>query len=412
MEPPASERQVHVLYIVYWGALEPLGRALVLPSVTRLSALGARITLVTFDKPDDLARADQVKEVGDSLREAGVRWLPLRYHKQPKLPATAFDFAHGVARGIVERVRERPDIVHARTFIGGLTGLAVARLTRARLIYHNEGFYPDEQVDGGVWRAGSMPHRIARRLEERLYTRADAVFSLSNAGKEIIESIDGVRAKGTPVIVVPSAVDLDRFPMAKRVRRDDGSLRLVYVGSVGGRYLLDRVGRFVYVAHEERPETHLQLLTPADPDLVREMLDSSGLTNDAWSSKFVQHERLPDELGREDAGFFFLAGGLGAAGFSPTKVGEYWAMGLPVISTSGMADVDEIIRQERVGVVVRDHTDAAYRESVAELVELLDDPELTARCRQAAERHYGLDAACRRQMEIYQTLARDRHQRG
>jgi glycosyltransferase involved in cell wall biosynthesis len=407
------ERPVHVLYIVYWGALEPLGRALVLPSVKRLSALGARITLVTFDKPDDLESPDDVERIGGSLREAGVRWLPLRYHKRPKVPATAFDVAHGIARGIVERIRERPDVVHGRTFIGGLTALAIARLTRTRLIYHNEGFYPDEQVDGGVWDEGSMPHRLARWLEKRLYMRSDAIFSLSVAGKRIIESLDGVQAKGTPVIVVPSAVDLARFSMPERAApHGDSSLRLVYVGSVGGRYLLDRVGRFAQVARQARPETHLQLLSHADPAVVREMLSSCGLPDDAWSSKFVPHEKLAEELGHEDAGLFFLTRGIGAAGFSPTKVGEYWATGMPVISTTGMADVDEIIRQERVGVVVREHTDDAYREAVRELLSLMDDPELPARCRSAAEQHYGLEAACERQMEIYEKLARDEQQRG
>jgi hypothetical protein len=63
MADSPGERRPHVLYIVYWGALEPLGRALVLPSVQRFSALGARITLVTFDKPKDLARTDEVKRL-------------------------------------------------------------------------------------------------------------------------------------------------------------------------------------------------------------------------------------------------------------------------------------------------------------------------------------------------------------
>ena len=46
--------------------------------------------------------------------------------------------------------------------LGGLIGLPLARLLGARFIYHNEGFYPDEQVDGGVWRFGSLPHRVGR----------------------------------------------------------------------------------------------------------------------------------------------------------------------------------------------------------------------------------------------------------
>ena len=53
---------MQVLYIVYWGALEPLGRALVVPSVSRLAELGARMTLVTFEKPAELERDGFVVE--------------------------------------------------------------------------------------------------------------------------------------------------------------------------------------------------------------------------------------------------------------------------------------------------------------------------------------------------------------
>jgi glycosyltransferase involved in cell wall biosynthesis len=399
----SAERPARVLYIAYWGALEPLGQALVFPAVKSLAGLGPHITLVTFEKPADLARGDDLDRVAASLRDAGVRWLPLRYHRRPKIPAAAVDVAHGVSRGILERIRQRPDLVHGRTFPGGLIGLAVARLTGTKLIYQNEGFYPDEQVDAGFWAEGSSPHRLARRLEQHLYTHSDAVFSTSKAGREIIESLDGVQ--DTPVVVIPSCVDLDHFSGAKREGPRDRLLRLVYVGSIGGRYLVDRIGRFAYVAREAGPETRLQLFTAAERQLIRATLHSTGLSDGDWSSRFVPHSRLPDELAQQDAGLCFQSHGLSAAGGSSTKVGEYWAMGLPVVSTPGMGDVDEIIREERVGVIVPDHTDDAYRETAMELLRLLDDPDLGERCRRAAERHYSLEAAVERQVAIYERLA-------
>ena len=367
---------MHVLYIVYWGALEPLGRALVLPAVRRLAALGPRITLVTFDKPADTARSTDMQRVEASLRDAGVRWVPLRYHKTPQVPATALDLgqrcrprlggapSRPVRRRPCADVRGRPDRAAAVTSDG------------CELIYHNEGFYPDEMVDGGFWQEGSVPHRVARGLERRLYGGADAIFSLSHRGKAVIESLDAVRAKSTPVEVVPSCVDLEHFTPRQGGGERDGALRLVYVGSVGGRYLVDRIGRFAHVARDGTPDTRLDILTAAEPALVRSALSTSALAEDAWSSKFVPYERLPDELGRHDAGFCFHSHGLSAAGGSSTKVGEYWAMGLPVIATPGLGDVDAIVARERVGVVVREHSDEAYRASFDELRALLEDRSL------------------------------------
>src|SRR5204862_7073617 len=133
-------------------------------------------------------------------------------------------------------------------------------------------------------------------------------------------------------------------------------------------YLVDRIGRFTQIAREQRPGTHLQVLTPADPDLVRRTLSASGLPDDAWSSGFVPHDDLPARLAPEDAGFSFHSHALSSAGRSSTKVGEYWARGLPLIATPALGDVDEIVRSDRVGVMVPADAGDAYREAVGQQV--------------------------------------------
>jgi len=56
-----------VLYLVYWGAAEPLGQSLVLPAVKRLARLGVDLSLVTFEKPKDLEREGFIGDIRDSL---------------------------------------------------------------------------------------------------------------------------------------------------------------------------------------------------------------------------------------------------------------------------------------------------------------------------------------------------------
>jgi hypothetical protein len=63
-----------VLYLVYWGAGEPLGQALVLPSVRRLAELGAKVTLVTFEKIEDLMQREHMLAIGRDLEALGIRW--------------------------------------------------------------------------------------------------------------------------------------------------------------------------------------------------------------------------------------------------------------------------------------------------------------------------------------------------
>jgi glycosyltransferase involved in cell wall biosynthesis len=393
-----------VLYVAYWGGAEPLGRSLVLPAVRRLALLGVDVTLVTFEKPGDWIRRSETDAIQASLDSAGIRWLPLRYHKRPKVPATLFDVARGVVRGLLARDRGRFDVVHARTFVGGLMGMMLAPALGAKLVYHNEGFYPDEQVDGGVWKRGSLAHRTAGWLERRLYSRAEGIIAVSQRGREEVERFPDVRRRSTPVVVVPSCVNLELFrPPAARPKRRPG-LRFVYIGSVGARYMLDAIARFVALASRELGQVEIRVLTRESPELVRSVLLGGGLAPQSFSVGFIPHEKIPEEVARHDVGLFFLTRGLSEHGCSPTKIGEYWACGLPVVSTANVSDTDEIIRRERVGAILSGHSEEHYRNALGELLALLDEPDLARRCRRAAEEHYDLSAGCARQVELYRRI--------
>lgn len=400
-----SEQSPSILYIAYWGAMEPLGRSLLLPPMRQLSALGASITLITFEKPADLANAAETASVRDGLTRAGVRWIPLRYHKGQSALTKLRDIARGIASGVAAGIRVPPDVIHARTFIGGLIGRAVAILLRKPWIFHAEGFYADEQLDGGVWKQGSRVHRVTSSLEWGLFKSADAVVCLSRRGKKTIEDRIG---RNKEVVVVPSCVDLAHFAAPRHNDRTNPLITLIYLGSVGGRYMLASMARFAVVA-AETIDVRFRVVTHTDRDLVSQIMRESGLAGDRWEVKFVPHEEVPSELASCDAGLAFVQQGIAVHGCSLTKIGEYWAAGLPVVATANISDTDEIVRQHRVGVILRAQTDDDYRIAARELAALLRDPELRGRCRSAAEANYALEPACREQMTLYSRFVRSSH---
>jgi glycosyltransferase involved in cell wall biosynthesis len=343
-----------------------------------------------------------MRETRERLNLRGIDWLPIGYHQTPRIPATLFDIANGWRRGAALGRRSRAQVVHARTFVGGLIGHAVAKTLRIPFIYHNEGFYPDEQVDAGVWKAGSVMHRVAKTLESHLYARAAGIIVLSQRARESVCARGEVRRKGTPVIVVPSAIDVDRFRPRSFAPLGQHPLRLVYLGGVGGRYRLDAVARFAAIVCRQHP-CHLQVYT-TQPDRARRILQASCLRLPEWSVSTVTPGEVPSALASRDAGLSFLVRGLSEHGGSPTKVGEYWASGIPVITTSTVGDVGDVIRREGVGVIVAGEAEQAYAQASTRLLTLLEDPELPARCRRAAETHYSVAPAAGRQVLLYERL--------
>jgi hypothetical protein len=80
-------------------------------------------------------------------------------------------------------------------------------------------------------------------------------------------------------------------------------------------------------------------------------------------------------------------------------------MGLPVVITPNVSDTEDIVRRERVGVLLSEFSAAAYARALDELVNLLEDPELPGRCVAASEKYYGLEAACERLHGMHSSLA-------
>lgn len=369
-----------------------------------LAALGAAITLLTFEKPQFMADRAKVQALRSELKAAGIDWRPLRYHKRPTVPATMFDVLLGIARGLAIGRRKRVQIVHARTIVGGLVGMYLAPLLGAKLIYHNEGNYADEQVDAGLWVAGSPRHRAALALEGRMFGRADSIIVISHRARLEIEALPQVAARKTPAIVVPSVVQVERFPVKAEPSDVRRGLQFIYVGGVGGRFRLDKIARFVAVANEELGNAHLRVLSYVEHEVAAELVHAGCLPDDRWSIDCVPFDAVPTELIKCDVGIHFLPQGRSDHTGSPTKVGEYWAAGLPVVVTPNAGDTQEIIEQEQVGVIVRDHSDDAYRAAVNELKELMGEPELAQRCRRAAETHYSMLSPGERQVALYRRL--------
>ena len=81
---------MNVVYLSYTGLLEPLGQSQVL-AYLRILARQHAITLITFEKPEDFADGAAVEALRADCGRAGIRWLPQRYHRRPRLIATLWD---------------------------------------------------------------------------------------------------------------------------------------------------------------------------------------------------------------------------------------------------------------------------------------------------------------------------------
>jgi glycosyltransferase involved in cell wall biosynthesis len=391
-----------VVYLSYDGALDPLGRSQVVPLVEGLSLAGVPMHLLTFEKPERWREASERESLASRLRDAGVRWTPLAYHKRPNFVATLWDLARAFALLAVPCARRRVRLVHARSYPPALVAWLLWRVFGVPYLFDMRGLYADERVEAGLWRADSRLYRMTKWLERRLLGNAAVVVTLTRASVPILLELERLAGGGPEPVVVPTTVDLDLFRPS--VRRG-APPTLAYFGSVGGWYLVDEMLAFGRAWLEGREDARLLwLVNGLDTHLRDDLLERASRTG-VDLGRFVlasaSYESLPGALAEATATYAFIRPAFSKVASAATKVSESFALGLPVAVNEGVGDSAEVVRRDHVGVVVDLGDRESWRQAVLRLFELSGSEETTRRCREVARREHCLRSALERYLSLY-----------
>lgn len=386
-------RPLGALYLCYLTLDDPLVETQVVAYLGGL-ARDRSVHLVTFEvrRLDRAERARRRRE----LAARGIEWHPLRYHKRPSLPATAYDtFAGAVAAAWLTR-RYRLEVIHARSHVPAAMALLARRMARRqpKLLFDVRGLMAEEYVDAGTWREGSWPFRLIKSVERSALRAAGGVVVLTDAVRPQVAA----GTTGTPVEVIPCCVELERVrpsPGARETVRArlglEDAIVLAYVGKLGTWYMPAEIVRFAAAARRALGDVRLMVLSQDDLSSLREAAADAGLPADAWWATRVTPNELGDYLAAADAGLSFVRASPSKISSSPTKVAEYLAAGLPVVFGTGVGDLDEQLPPD-VGVRLDGFDDDALADAVTRLRALMDDAGAAARCRARAHDTFDLEA--------------------
>lgn len=390
MTPPPEPRAA--VYVSYDGALDPLGSSQVVPYLAGLAA-DTRLTLISFEKRlrwDDAQRREAMRA---RLLSAGIEWRPMRYHARPRLPATAWDVALGSA-AVTRAVRARgATIVHCRGEVAMLMARRASLPSRTRLLLDKRGFFADERVESGSWRAGGAVDRVVRSVERANLRRADGLVVLTRVALEVLRS-SGLRLP--PARVIPTCADETVF--RPRGVGEEATFCAAYSGSLGTWYMLDEMIALAREITRTIPGKAL-FLTP-DTDLALR----AGVTSDWGEVRAAEPADVPGWLRRSRSSFFVIRPTPAKRASCPTKLAEALACGLPVVANRGIGDVDGILENEAVGVLIDELTSSGYRRAAVRLAALVADPKTPARCRKLAEERFSLTAGVADYRRLYAEL--------
>lgn len=382
--------------------LEPLGQSQVLCYLRGLSK-HHKISLISFEKPEDLEDTRAFDRVAEDCKKHGIRWLPQRFYYRPKIIAPAWSMLVFLVLCLREVRKGNADVIHARSYIPAAVALLVYKLTGTPFIFDMRALWPEELITAGRLKRGSLMHKAMVWVERSCLKNAAAVVSLTHSAVDYLREQYPQELSGQKLVVIPTCADLERFVPCDT----NNGAPPVYscVGTVlSGWFHLDWLANFFQAVADRDPQARFEVITRDDATEVRKQLGGSSEFQDRMRVFGLPSHEVHSAVQKHEVSAMFFTQGISKLGSSPTRMGEILGCGLPVVANSGVGDVARIIEKYRVGVLVSEGSKAAMEEALNRLDELRKDPELPARCRQAAEEVFSLESGTQKYRELYRDI--------
>ena len=312
--------------------------------------------------------------------------------------------------------RENFDLTHCRSYIAALAGLELKKKHGVRFIFDMRGFWADERVDGRIWNDKNLLHRLVykyfKRKEKLFFENADAVVSLTQWGKDVIETLFGSEIKNKTT-VIPCCVDTELFSrekvaadflqqLRKKLNIGDKDFVLTYLGSLGTWYMIDEMLIFFRKLLIRYPEAKFLFISGDDPSYIKIKARELQIDEERIIIAKAAREEVPAYLMLTTLSMFFIKPVFSKKASSPTKQAEIMSMGIPVICNSGVGDTDLIFAGNDAGLVLKDFSDAEMEMMISRLDEILNlDP---VQIRRKAIDLFSLEQGVARYDEIYRTI--------
>jgi glycosyltransferase involved in cell wall biosynthesis len=404
---------VNTLFITYDGLLDPLGGSQILPYLKSISSHPRSLHILSFEKADRYAQG--AERLRSELLEIDISWTPLSFTTRLGKLGKLWDLTRMYLNSIRLQRRHHFTIVHCRSYQAMQIGCLLKRLFGTKTLFDMRGLWVDERMDGGIWNKDSWLDRLAyalyKLIEVRLLACSDHVIALT---ERVVPELRRLSPNMTEkVSVIPCCADFDHFTIPSSVERYSvrkeleipNDARVIgYLGSLGTWYMLQEMLNFFAFAQAKWGNVHLLLIT-RDWKVEHEALVAKlGLSpiRIRIHVRPASRSEVPSLLGCADVMLSFIKPAYSKIASSPTKLAEAFAVGVPVLSNSGIGDVDQITHALDAG----DTLDLCNADSINNAVIRLGTIETKGgdRLRTRARAILGLEVATEKYRCIYQEL--------
>jgi hypothetical protein len=390
---------VKVLYFSYDGVLDPLGQSQIVPYISAISAAGYSLTIVSYEKIE--RTKEQVKSMEKKLQKIGVNWVRLEF-RSGKLWAIKRLISGAVL--IRKLCRDlHPNFIHLRGFLPAV--IFQLSLSRVPFLYDFRGFALGEWVDIGKINSSSLLYRVLYRLDQKAVNNASGLVVLEECAKHLLE--DTYNVPKVPLKVIRTCTDVKRYKNRKIVHnKKSRAIHFVFLGGARFPYRPDLALMLVGKLIEHGFDCKIDFINEGDGAIIEKAKNLTNISKEKVQIIGCEHAEIPNILATYDCGIVMVETSYWRRVCSPTKMGEYLAAGLPVISLEGIEAIDELAeRTECVTTVSPEELQGCFQEGkVKQILSFIKSAGVAHKCKTLAKDEFNIEMAGNLYVELYSEI--------
>ena len=113
---------------------------------------------------------------------------------------------------------------------------------------------------------------------------------------------------------------------------------------------------------------------------------------------------MPMKLSNHNGSVFFFTSNISKLGSAPTRMAEILGTGIPVLTNSGVGDVDKIVLENKIGELLNSENKIDIKTACDNFMQLVIKKDIAKHCRLAAEELFSLDVGVKNYRSIYNKI--------
>lgn len=250
-------------------------------------------------------------------------------------------------------IKEKPDIFYIREMYISFTVQILAKLIGIPLVIECNGVPSEEVKDlgGSYW-----AYKLSRKFQEINIRMADKVITVTGQLKKLLSTRYHISPE--KIIVVRNGANTDLFkPTSKSIARRelklDESFR--YACFVSSFYPYHGVSELIHsakIALTKNPKIKFLMIGDGnDKSQCEKLVQELGIAENFIFTGSVSHERVPFYISASDFAICFIRSSQKDDLYSPLKLYEYLACGVPVLASEGI-ECGQFVESVQAGISV------------------------------------------------------------